>query len=36
MRPRAQTAIEYLLLVGAGVVFVTILAYFVKLVANRW
>ena len=33
---KAQTAIEYLLLVGVGVVLVTMLAYFVKLVANRW
>lgn len=32
---KAQTAIEYLLLVGAGVVFVTIVAYFVKVGLNR-
>ncbi len=34
-RMRAQPAIEYLLLIGASVVFVTILAYFIKLTLNR-
>jgi uncharacterized protein (UPF0333 family) len=32
---KAQTAVEYLLVIGMGVVFVTIVAYFVKTAANR-
>ncbi len=32
---RAQTAIEYLLLVGTAVVFVTIVAYFIKTALNK-
>lgn len=32
---KGQTAIEYLLLVGTAVVFVTIVAYFIKTALNK-
>ena len=35
MSKRAQSALEYLLVIGTGVVFVTIVAYFVKTALNR-
>jgi uncharacterized protein (UPF0333 family) len=34
-KERGQTAIEYLLLVGTAVVFVTIVAYFIKTALNK-
>ena len=35
LRWKGQTAVEYLLLVGAGLVLVTTIAYFVKTSLNK-